>query len=97
MNKVRVLAICFNKGHVNDREVFPILLIRDDQYDRFINMTGCQLGKHDIVLNHRKVLEMLADTHQEAVAMAVEYGVGSESFLRILKTTAQIYDPHRRT
>lgn len=95
MNKVRVLAICFNKGHVNEREVFPILTIRNDQFERFINMTGCQLGRHDIVLNHRKVLEALAGTHQEAVAIAAEYGVGNESFLRILATTVEVFDPHR--
>lgn len=95
MNKVRVLAVCFNKGHVNEREVFPILVIRTDQYERFMNMTGCQLGKHDIVLNDRKVFEMLAGTHQEAVAMAAEYGVGNQSFLRILDTTVEVYDPHR--
>jgi len=96
MNKVRVLAVCFKKGHVNDREAFPILVIRTDQFDRFINMTGCQLGKHDIVLNYHKVLEVLADTHPEAVAIAAEYDVGNESFLRILVTTAQVYDPHKR-
>jgi hypothetical protein len=96
MNKVRVLAICFNKGHVKGGEVYPLLVIRTDQYDRFINLTGCQLGKHGIVLNARKVLEALAENFPEAAAMAAEYGLDHESRLRFLETTAEIYDPYKK-
>lgn len=96
MNKVRVLAICFNKGHVKGGEVYPLMVIRTDQYERFINMTGCQLGKHDIVLNVHKVLEALAGPFPAVVAAATEYGLDNESFLRMLATTAEIYDPYKK-
>ena len=96
MNKVRVLAICFTKDHERGGEVYPILVIRTDQYDRFMSLTGCQLGRHNIVLNVRKVLEVLADTHPEAVATATEYRAGEQSLLRLLSTTAETFDPYKK-